>query len=51
MDLLGDSKVRVREGAVKSMIAVAQLHSKALKEYASDRDFWKHVLLNSHIHD
>jgi hypothetical protein len=41
----------VREGAVKSLIAVAQLHIKSLKEYANDREFWKHVILNSQIHD
>lgn len=49
--LLSDAKVRVREGAVKSLIAVAQLHIKALKEFSNDREFWKQVLSNSQIHD
>lgn len=51
MSLLSDSKVRVREGAVKSLIAVAQTQVKALKDYTADREFWKYVLLNSNIHD
>jgi hypothetical protein len=49
--LVGDGKVRVREGAVKSLIAVAQLQPKALKDYSSNRDFWKCVVFNSHIND
>jgi hypothetical protein len=43
--------VRVREGAVKSLIAVSQLQPKTLKEYSNNREFWKNVLFNSQIND
>lgn len=36
---------------MKSLIAVAQLHPKTLKDYSSNRDFWKAVVFNSHIND
>lgn len=36
---------------MKSLIAVAQLQPKALKEYSNNREFWKNVLFNSQIND
>lgn len=36
---------------MKSLIAVAQVHIKGLKEFTHDKAFWKTVILNSQIHD
>lgn len=36
---------------MKSLIAVAQLQPKALKEYSNNHEFWKNVLFNSQIND
>jgi hypothetical protein len=44
--LLNDDKVRVREGAIKSLVNVGQLYIKGLTHYVHEGKFWK-VLINN----
>jgi len=46
-----DEKVRVREGAVKSLIAVGQCYVKGIKHAAKERVFWISLAQNSKINE
>ena len=49
--LLGDEKVSVREGAVKSVIAVGQSFSRGIRQWAHDPQFWQRCLSNAKINE
>lgn len=49
--LFSDPNVKVREGAVKSLIAVAQYYPKGLKNAVTHKDFWSTLIFNSQIND
>lgn len=47
--LMSDPKVGVREGAVKSMGAVAQFYPQGLRHLSTEKWFWESILHNSRI--
>ena len=51
MRLLGDEKVSVREGAVKSVTAVGQSFSRGIRNCAHDQQFWHRCFCNAKIND
>lgn len=51
MQLMGDQEVRVREGAVKSLITVSQSYPRGIKIEAAKQSFWESVIRNCQIDD
>ena len=49
--LLGDAKVSVREGAIKSMTTVTQNHSRGVRLWSRDKQFWDSILRSARIDD
>ena len=48
---MGDEKVIVREGAIRSMNTVSQSHSRGVRSHSRDKKFWENILRNSRIED
>lgn len=49
--MMNDEKVGVREGAVKSLMAVGQNYLKGAKREASEKPFWESLIRNCRIDD
>jgi len=48
---LNDEKVRVREGAIKSLVNVGQLFVKGLQKHVHNNNFWKVLISNCTINN